>query len=381
MEIIIYTLNSFGGNYDYALQLFETYGKHPAVNRCELLLPSNSPAGQQDGIRKVLLSDIAPFDGRFLKKLYFLYRSLINPFRLYKILKRRPGTIAIFNDFDQLTAPIWSWFFRRIRNEHVFAIILHDPDRDHYLPSVRMSSFTMEKVMSAMNIAFYHGYLPAKNYYTQSVLTVAVPHGVYPAAAADKDFLEEIRSRKGDRSMLGILGNIRDEKNYLLVLESMLHLTGYCLLVAGSVANQQVPVDSYKNFIREKKLEDRVIWIERYLSPAELSAAIMACDIIVMYYKSSFSSQSGMLNMIAPFHKNIIISDTESSLKEVVESFKLGSVIKADSLQHFIEGVKLAVNNNESIAGKWEEYNEAVSWHHHVTKATSSFQLVKTKSE
>ena len=77
-----------------------------------------------------------------------------------------------------------------------------------------MSIMSMKSIMSLIDIAFYHGYLPEKAYYKGNFLKVNVPHGIYDNVEIDLALLSHIRELSKGYSLLGILGNIRQEKNY-----------------------------------------------------------------------------------------------------------------------------------------------------------------------
>src|SRR5688500_10945304 len=210
MRIIIYNINSFGGNYKYAHELNVAYNKNSRVKSCLLVLPGNSIESDGKHIKKMLLPDISKSGNRLIRKLYFVYRSIVNPFIFFFFLKKQPQSVVIFNDFDQLTSFLWAPFFRFLKRKHVFATVLHDPDRDGYLPSKWLSEITMKAVTGIMHIAFYHEYLPDKKYYQPSLKKVKVPHGIYPPHTADENFYNYVLKQKGAAQLIGILGNIRD---------------------------------------------------------------------------------------------------------------------------------------------------------------------------
>jgi glycosyltransferase involved in cell wall biosynthesis len=377
MNIVLYNINSFGGNHEYVLQLFQAYRHEPEVKSVELIMPSNSPVAEGQGISKVLLPDKLKKGGALARKGYFLYRSLINPLRLYRLLKKKPSSVVVFNDYDQLTAFLWVPLFRRLKQQHHFAVILHDPDRDKYLPVKSLAVASMNKVMSLVNIAFYHGYLPDKPYYKKNLLKIEVPHGVFPPAEGSAAFGKMIKEKKSKPYLLGILGNIRDEKNYELVIEGLPSLPDCQLLVAGAKASSDVPVARYQEKIRNLHLEDRVIWIERYLDEQELSTAIRSCDIILLYYKTSFTSQSGMLNMIAPYRKKLVVTDTPSALQKVTRQYQLGVLVPADDKEALVSAVhSLLAQSQEVFTAGWEQYKSEASWAKHARLAVNAFNML-----
>jgi glycosyltransferase involved in cell wall biosynthesis len=374
MHIVIYNINSFGGNYEYSKELFNAYRRNANVTEVTLLMPRNS-AIKGNGIVPILLEDKSNFKNRFIRKLDYIYKGIINPFKLYRFLKERDQSFVIFNDYDQTTSLIWVPLLKQLKKKHKFGVILHDPDRDMFLPRKWMSAFTMDKVMSLMDIAFHHGFLPEKSYYRYNIPKVTVPHGLYPTIPINKAFYNDVKSRQKCPYILGLIGNIRDEKNYEFIINALPHLPNCNLLVAGGIANSKVPVNDYKKLIADLNLQDKVIWIERYLDDDELNAAIDVSDVVLLYYKSSFTSQSGILNNIAPYSKKLLATDTPSALKEVVQKYKLGMLVPPNDQAEFIAAVNELTAAAKSTYDKgWAAYAQDATWEAHAAIGINNFK-------
>jgi glycosyltransferase involved in cell wall biosynthesis len=379
MRFILYNINSLGGGYDYANEVFKAGEKSGYFASCKLVMPKNAVVSDSHNILKILLTDQSPYKSPLFRKLYFIYRSFINPLKFYRYLKREKSTVVIFNDFDQLSSFYWSYLFKKLKKHHYFGVILHDPERDDYFPIKSISGFTMQKVMSIMDVAFYHGFLPAKRYYKPQLRKVEIPHGIYAAGTTDTEFESYLLSQKNESPLIGILGNIRDEKNYELIIESLKFLPDVKLLIAGQRANSKVPIDVYQAKVKELGLQSRVIWVEKYLTENELASAIKVCDIVSLYYKASFTSQSGILNTVGPFRKKIIVSDIQSSLRQSVEKYNLGITVKPNDIQSFVQSVKfLLAKDEDSFDRSWEEYLNNHSWDKNVQILAETFKSLKS---
>jgi glycosyltransferase involved in cell wall biosynthesis len=376
-QIIIYESSSFGGCYEYAKKIFPAIKAYQEVSSCSLLLPKNSPF-HIEGSRSILIKDQISSESKLLRKLHFLYRNFINPFILFFILlRKKERSFVILNDFEQISAPIWVPFFKLFLGRHRFAVILHDPDRDAYPPSRSFSSFCMKRLMSLMDFAFYHGFLPDKPYYKSNPRTIYknIPHGIYELPEPEPDLLKKILSLKkpGDY-VLSILGNIRDEKNYRTAIQALPSLAGARLLIAGSPSHSGVDIEEYKILAQKLKVEDRVIWIEKFLSESEMAAAIQATDIVLLNYSTSFTSQSGILNLIAPFRKKMIVSKGSSSLSITAEKFYLGYLVEADNLQALITGIIKLRSDLENNDSQWDKYLEYASWNNMAAETLKAFE-------
>ena len=377
MNLVIYNINSFGGNYEYSKYIFQAYAKHQDITNCLMLMPRNAEL-EEANVRKILLPDIISSKRKWVKRIYYIYRSLVNPFRLFNFLRKYPSSIVLFNDFDQLTAFFWVPFFFLLNKRHHFALVLHDPDRDNFFPVKLLSKLTMQSIMSIMDVGFYHGFLPAKNYYNNKALKISVPMGLFAENSnVDKDFCLRLDELSANNSLIGILGNIRPEKNYEMVIDSLQKLDNVKLLVAGKAARSSISVDYYKRYAEDKNVSDRIIWVEDYLSQTSFNAAIQCCEIILLYYKPSFTSQSAVLSSIAPFFKKLIISNVDSSLKHSVQRFGLGDIIPHDDPDSFVKSVnKLLHTSGDKYRQAWKSYMEDSSWEMHVNIAVSSFKKV-----
>jgi glycosyltransferase involved in cell wall biosynthesis len=380
MSLLIYNPNSKGGNFDYSIQIFNAFVNRKEFNPTILLLPSNAMNENVSGMKKILLRDTPPSSIRLLSQTYFLFRSLVNPFIVFVfLLRNRKIKYVLFNDYDQATSFLWVPFFKAMRSKVVYAAMLHDPDRDGYFSNLRISIATMQTTMSLMDLAFYHEYLPQKPYYNSNTKYISVPHGLYPdvtLAQADSKFKDKILRFKGnDHFLIAALGNIREEKNYKLIIASLLNIPHVKLLICGTPANTSIKVSEYFNLIRELKLENRVLFIEKYLEPSELKAVQECSDAFILYYSESFKSQSGMLNLLAPSRKPLLTSDNESAMSTIVKRFKLGLVAIPDSKDDLTRMIE-AFCNGDFPAPDWEGYFKFASWDEFAAITSEQFKLI-----
>ena len=378
MRVIIYTSSSFGGCYDYGLQLHAAYLAHPQVESCQMVFPENAALPHRTDFHPILMPDqLAEGTDPRIKKLHFIRRAVRNPLTLLRFVRSQPPSLVIFNDFEQITAPFWVPAFKATARRHRYAAVLHDPDRDGYPPSKAVSERCMKALMSLMELGLYHQYLPAKPYYAPNGVTryLDVPHGLYPPPPPNSALAAEIAAlKRPNLQYAAILGNVRKEKNYHLVLEAMTNLPDLGLIVAGRPSNTSEDAATYLNRAAELGLQDRVIWIDRYLSDAEMAAVIDQADMILLYYAKSFSSQSGILNMVAPMRKTIIASDGTSSLAAVIRRFSIGLLAQPDDVQALRHALMLAVEGFGPNILDWGYYLEYASWQGHTEVVISALE-------
>ncbi|CAN5399867.1 hypothetical protein BH23BAC1_BH23BAC1_21200 [soil metagenome] len=361
MRVVIYESSSHGGCFEYAKEVHKAFTAHPEVDYCEMVVPVNTNLNA-NSIYQVLYDDLKNFKYALIRKIYFMARSILNPLILFLFLINRRSSLVIMNDFEQLLAFIWVPLFKLFLRKHYFSVVLHDPDRDNYPPSKQFSVFSMKIMMSLMNLGLYHENLPGKIYYKGSKTNyLNVPHGIFDAASQDHDFANELTCRIGEEfQSISIIGNIRREKNYDLAIKALVKFPNLKLIIAGKAANKDVDIESYKLLAESLNVSSRIIWMEKFLTDRELSSIVQVSDIILLNYARSFKSQSGILNLIAPFKKKVIVSKGESGLHHLVKRFNLGVLVETDNLTSLIEGI--SISQKSDFTEKWIKYLEYASW-------------------
>lgn len=366
MQVIIYESASFGGCYDYSLQLAQAYQRNAAVANVQLLLPKIAKTNLPPA-KKILLADKLTTQSKWKKKLHFLWRNFMNPLLLLRFLREQPPSFVLLNDFEQLTALFWVPLYKLLLKKHTFGIFLHDPDRDAYPPSTAFSVKCMNAIMSLMTVGLYHEHLPQKSYYQPNRKTsyLSVPHGLFSLPEPDTQLLQQLSSQKQGKIYAAIVGNIRLEKNYHLVIPVLSHFPQLQLIIAGSPSSSDVDTTALKKLAEQHQVAHQITWVERFLTEAELSAVITATDIVLLTYSRTFTSQSGILNVVAPFRKKLIVSDVGSSLTAVVKRFHLGVLITPDDSQALQEGISKSIAQPTTNAN-WDDYLSYASWDKHV---------------
>lgn len=233
----------------------------------------------------------------------------------------------------------------------------------------------MRWITHLMDFGLCHQKLPQKTYYPSSFTSLQVPHGIYCKEAKEENFFHSILQEKADGKLISILGNIRDEKNYEAAFAVLPLLKNTKLLIAGKPANSSVSIDSYKAIISQLNLQEKVILKSHYLSPAEFAAAIEASDLILLFYKSTFKSQSGILNAIAPYKKKLLVSDAPSPLLSSVKQFQIGHIAPLNNSAALARSIDLLLQTRqESFNDGWVQYVEAANWNDHVNIVVQEMQ-------
>ena len=367
-EAVLYESSSTGGCYEYSKYLFRYYSESGIFQRVSLVLPRGSGT---PGASDILFNDRRTGSSIF-RRLYFLFRNLVNPFILFFFLLFRKRSFVLLNDFEQLTAYLWVPFFYLLKSRHAFAVFLHDPDREAYFSSRKLSISTIGWIYRWSDLVLIHEPAPEKDYYKPKHKIIEVSHGIYEPTIPDRNFLGSLLKEKGESRYISILGNIRKDKNYEWAIRAIGSLDGYKLLIAGSRANRSMDIDALKELAEEQGVRERITWRNSWLTEEELSAAISASDIIWLCYDSSYASQSGILNLIAPYKKNIITTVGGHSLFRAVARFKLGETVEDQDTKSLIEAVRTLTP--EGNIANWEGFLSEASWEAQVKKVCDALK-------
>ncbi len=358
-QIIIYESSSFGGCYDYSIELHKAYSRHKKVDSCRLILPKNAHY-EGDGCMKLLAHD----QPKRLKSFHFLWRQLFNPIRLFLNVRTSGSSTIIFNDFEQISAFLWVWLYMYFANQHKYIIVLHDPDRDDYPPSRSISSWCMTRLLSMMDYGLYHEQLPQKKYYVNSrTRYLNVPHGIYQLPESDRYLLNKLNTRTEGKPLILILGAIRSEKNPKMAIDLVTEFPDTHLLIAGKPSNQSNIIRELKRQIEKAELRDRVKIIDRFLTYEEMSACINASDIIWLNYSHMFKSQSGIFSSIASFKKKLLICDGDNAMASIARRFNVGQLVEPDNAKEAKNKLKHLLSAKDH---DWSEYLTYASWEKHV---------------
>ena len=189
----------------------------------------------------------------------------------------------------------------------------------------------------------------------------------YGAAIPRKEALEKLNLRVENEYLL-FFGFIRAYKGLDLLLDAFsdkkLRNKKLKLLVAGEFYESDIP---YKEQVKNYRLEEEVIFFDRFIREDEVTAFFSAADLVVQPYRSA--TQSGVTQIAYHFEKPMIVTDV-GGLSEIVSDGKCGYVVKpepkyiADAIEDFfvnnrkdffVKGVK-----EEKAKFTWDKLTEAI---------------------
>jgi glycosyltransferase involved in cell wall biosynthesis len=85
-------------------------------------------------------------------------------------------------------------------------------------------------------------------------------------------------------------------------------------------------------------LGERVTFDDRFVPDDEVADLVCACDWVALPYRSSFTSQSGVLNL-AVHYERPVLAGAAPVLAETVNSFRIGSVGESDDSEDLLKAM------------------------------------------
>jgi D-inositol-3-phosphate glycosyltransferase len=123
-------------------------------------------------------------------------------------------------------------------------------------------------------------------------------------------------------------GFIRKYKGLDLLIEAFadarLRKTRLKLIIAGEFYEDDTP---YRDLVKNFKLEDDVIFFDRFINDNEVATFFSSADLIVQPYRSA--TQSGVTQIAYHFEKPMLVTDV-GGLREIVPDHKCGYVVAPD---------------------------------------------------
>jgi len=307
---------------------------------------------------------------KIMNRARFLLGEALNLRKAIKRASQRGTQILHLTSLNHLGFPFWCEMMRRSGLRIVLSA--HDIRRQVAILHMRYEDEQLRRIYQMADGIFVHSWVQAAE--LERFASVGcerihlVPHGPYGYGEVRKS-RESVRERYGISSsaLLGLFfGQIRDEKNLSGLLEAM--VSGDCqsnLLVAGQRASDRHrPCSEYREDVRRLGLEDRVVFDERYIPDGEIADLVNAADWIALPYRSSFTSQSGVLNLAAHYNRPVMVGAAPTLAAEV-KNYGIGVAAETDDVAELRKTLRLLegmISTEDGAKFYFSRYREAHSW-------------------
>ncbi len=247
-----------------------------------------------------------------------------------RIRRERPD-LVIIKYWLPFMGPCFGTIARRIKKNRVTKIItiLDNIIPHEKRPGDRIFTRYFIKPVDAF-VAMSTSVLEDTGYFDKTKPRSYCPHPLFdnfgecvePMVAREKLNLDP------DKKIILFFGFIREYKGLDLVLKAMtkenLRKMDIRLLVAGEFYTDKAP---YLEFIKNNKLEDKVILRTDFIPDNMVRYYFSAADLVVQPYKTA--TQSGISQIAYHFNKPMIVTKV-GGLPEIVPDGKAGFVVEKD---------------------------------------------------
>ncbi len=201
-----------------------------------------------------------------------------------------------------------------------------------------------------------------------------VPHGFQPTSDSERIPQGEARSHLGlpsDVPLALALGSIRADKGLDTALRALRAIPDWHLVVAGS--GPEAP--RLRELAREMDLDDRIHWRIEFIPDELVGTYFRAADIVLLPYKPSFESQSGVLFQAYRYHVPVVVTDV-GSLGDTVRQDGAGLVVPPDSPGLLADAFGPALDLQPDIA--WKDLERRYSWTQVAKRTVALYQEIVT---
>jgi len=367
MRLLYYSPASYGGIADYAREQANAL-VDLGIDVTFLCTPEY-PLGKGEKYRVLpeleKISPNQPLPHKMLKKAHFAAIILVNFFKLFRLIQAEEFRYVLLGSYVEYLAPFWSsWLQQLAQSGVVFGAVVHDPVRDFIVGPGWWHRWSIACGYSFLKDAFVHEEIELDTVRPMPKLrTTVIPYGThhFPPANKSRTTVRTDFNLPIDANVMLAFGHIRDNKNLDLVIRAMAYFPDLYLLVVGKEQSSgQRPAVFYQALAQQCGVANRCRWKVEFVPDTEIANLFEAADITILTYSKTFRSASSALNAAAGYRKPCLASAGESSLRAVVQRYKLGIWVEPDDVDSIVNGIEKWLKNPP--IPRWEQYFEENSW-------------------
>lgn len=367
-----------GGIGRYTHELMRVMGERPGVE-VEVLCTPDYEWTEADGYAtwdglKSISHDVAT-----LRRLRFLVGQFVNPRRAIRHAVERGLDVLHLANINHLTFPYW----RTALDQTGLKIVAsaHDVKRQKSIIHRAWEDRQLKAFYRLADALFVHSDYQARELVQFADVRrdkiVVVPHGPYPHGSVDASKVD-VRKKWNlpeDRQVALFFGQLRDEKNLDSFLRAVsLAETPIHVVVAGQGGGRHREGEYYKKLAGTVDITSRVTFVSRYIDDEEVGELFVASDWVALPYHTSFTSQSGVLNVAAFYERPVLVSSAPV-LRETVEVCDIGYACEGDTPAQIAQGIDTIC---QRIEGGYEhafaDYKRRFSWEENVSRTLNVYQ-------
>jgi len=271
--------------------------------------------------------------------------DFFNAFLLYKALKKNAIEHLIFRaTFDMSIAASIRFLSRGRIKTHYFMEMAFEKNKRHFFRTWRYSFFNS---WICPLVYLKEQVLINSNFPEKKILLIPSGIDLKEFKPANKVEAREKLGLPNEQKIIGLIGRFESKKGQMLALEAMKYVTtDFLLLLVGEETLDQKSnyLNELKHYIRKKKLEDKVQFLNFTQSPALVFNAI---DWTLM---ASDSETFGMVTLESMACETPVIGSDSGGTKSLLNEGKLGILFEPKNPQDLAEKLNYVLTTPSLIS-------------------------------
>lgn len=314
-----------------------------------------------------------------LRRMRFITGQFVNPRRAIRHAVAHNLDVLHLSNINHFSFPFW----RAAAAQADLKIVAsaHDVKRQKSILSRLWEDRQLKAFYRFANALFVHSEYQARE--LESFAGVArdkiyvVPHGPYPhgPVSASRIALREKWELPADQQIALFFGQLRDEKNLdgflrgAACADESLHL-----VIAGTGGGRHHGAAYYRDIASDLGLMDRTTFIARYIEDEEVGELFTAADWVALPYDTTFTSQSGVLNVAAEYDCPVLVSEAPV-LRETVQVCDIGLAYEGDGPAQVARGIEaMMARIDAGHRHAFAAYRERFGWDENVNRTLAVYR-------
>ena len=302
-----------------------------------------------------------------LRKARFLKAQWSNPSRLLAQAERLKIDVLHLQSFHHLSFAQWAR--SAAQSQAKWVVSAHDIKRDVAIINKRWEDRQLQASYRFSDAVLVHS-----EFQRAELIQFAqvepdkvhlVPHGpyLYESTGQTREALRASLHIPASAEVALFFGQIRKDKNLETFLTALASSrTDTHLIVAGQPGGRHEGSEYYRSLSSKLGLEDRVHFFFGHVPDEDVAQYFEAADWIALPYRTSFTSQSGVLNIAAQFDRPVLVSNAPV-LRETVLASGIGFACDGYGAEGLIRGIEHMQMHRDSISSSvFSRYRNEYSW-------------------
>ena len=296
----------------------------------------------------------------------------INPFSWLKttnaILKSNPD-IVIFSYWNPFFAPCFGYIAKLLKNkigsEKLISICHNIEPHEKSIVDKSLNKFYLKPFKKFMLMSsFVESQLKLYKNDFNSIVRFLPIDKEYKINFKKDDIKLEMGYNLNQKIILffGLIRPYKGLDNLLHAVKNILLNSNIKLIIAGEAYES---LKEYKSIIKKYDINDKVIWINNFISNDMIQKLMIISDLLVLPYKTA--SQSAVLSQAWQYNLPAIVTNV-GGLAECVDNGQSGYIVEPNNINELSKKIEYFFNSNDlNEMPKYIKSNkEKFSWNYYI---------------